>query len=177
METDKGVIGANLRAAQPTTDPQDLARSEMMRLICREADKSFFHFRGNYIGHLKEDETVDYYRQPPSDTLHALDSTPDGLTQAQADERLARDVEKFMAGVRKLLRRPVTEAQLGAMTSLAYNIGIGAFGSSTLLRLFNAGQTDLAAAQFAVWRRAGGKVLQGLVNRRADERRVFEGGA
>lgn len=98
-------------------------------------------------------------------------------TQAQADERLARDVEKFMVGVRKLLRRPVTEAQLGAMTSLAYNIGIGAFGSSTLLRLFNAGQTDLAAAQFAVWRRAGGKVLQGLVNRRADERRVFEGGA
>ena len=79
METDKGVIGANLRAAQPTTDPWDLARSEMMRLICREADKSFFHFRENYIGHLKEDETVDYYRQPPSDTLHALDSTPDGL--------------------------------------------------------------------------------------------------
>lgn len=91
METDKGVIGANLRAAQPTTDPQDLARSEMMRLICREADKSFFHFRGNYIGHLKEDETVDYYRQPPSDTLHALDSTPDGLTPEQAAVRLTRD--------------------------------------------------------------------------------------
>ena len=91
METDKGVIGANLRAAQPTTDPWDLARSEMMRLICREADKSFFHFRENYIGHLKEDETVDYYRQPPSDTLHALDSTPDGLTPEQAAARLARD--------------------------------------------------------------------------------------
>lgn len=91
METDKGVIGANLRAAQPTTDPQDLARSEMMRLICREADKSFFHFRGNYIGHLKEDETVEYYRKSPSDTLHALDSTPDGLTPEQAAARLARD--------------------------------------------------------------------------------------
>ena len=91
METDKGVIGANLRAAQPTTDPQDLARSEMMRLICREADKSFFHFRGNYIGHLKEDKTVEYYRNPPSDTLHALDSTPDGLTPDQAAARLARD--------------------------------------------------------------------------------------
>lgn len=91
METDKGVIGANLRAAQPTTDPWDLAWSEMMRLICREADKSFFHFWENYIGHLKEDETVDYYRQPPSDTLHALDSTPDGLTPEQAAARLARD--------------------------------------------------------------------------------------
>ena len=91
METDKGVIGANLRAAQPTTDPWDLAWSEMMRLICREADKSFFHFRENYIGHLKEDKTVDYYRQPPSDTLYALDSTPDGLTPEQAAARLARD--------------------------------------------------------------------------------------
>lgn len=91
METDKGVIGANFCAAQPTTDPWDLAWSEMMRLICREADKSFFHFRENYIGHLKEDETVDYYRQSPSGTLHALDSTPDGLTPEQAAARLARD--------------------------------------------------------------------------------------
>ena len=84
METDKGVIGANLRAAQPTTDPWDLAWSEMMRLICREADKSFFHFRGNYIGHLKEDETVEYYRQPPSDTLRALDSTQISLVFPRA---------------------------------------------------------------------------------------------
>ena len=34
---------------------------------------------------------MEYYRQSSADTLHALDSTPDGLTQAQADERLARD--------------------------------------------------------------------------------------
>ena len=34
---------------------------------------------------------MEYYRQPPSDTLHALDSTPDGLTLAQAAARLARD--------------------------------------------------------------------------------------
>lgn len=34
---------------------------------------------------------MDYYRQPPSDTLHALDSTPDGLTPEQAAARLARD--------------------------------------------------------------------------------------
>ena len=34
---------------------------------------------------------MDYYRQPPSDTLRALDSTPDGLTPEQAAARLARD--------------------------------------------------------------------------------------
>lgn len=96
-------------------------------------------------------------------------------TQAQADERLARDVDKFMSGVRSRIKRPVTESELGAMTSLAYNIGLDAFGKSTLLRLFNEGKKELAAKQFDVWRRAGGRVLQGLVDRRAVERSVFEG--
>lgn len=98
-------------------------------------------------------------------------------TQGQADERLAQDVDKFLSGVRSRIKRPVTESELGAMTSLAYNIGLDAFGKSTLLRLFNEGKKDLAAKQFDVWRRAGGRVLDGLVKRRAAERRVFEGGA
>ena len=96
-------------------------------------------------------------------------------TQKQADDRLAADVARFLAGVTAALKRPANDYQLGAMVSLAYNIGLGAFIGSTLLRLFNAGQVELAAAQFGAWRRAGGKVVQGLVNRRADERRTFEG--
>ena len=40
---------------------------------------------------------MEYYRQSSTDTLHALDSTPDGLTQAQADERLARDGHNVLA--------------------------------------------------------------------------------
>lgn len=95
-------------------------------------------------------------------------------TQAQADERLSADVEKFMGGVRKLIKRPASDTELGAMTSLAYNIGLGAFERSTLLRFFNAGDKAQAAKQFDVWRRAAGRVMQGLVNRRADERKVFE---
>jgi len=95
-------------------------------------------------------------------------------TQAQADERLARDVEAFQRQVAALIKGKATAAQLGAMTSLAYNIGITAFRNSTLLRLFNAGDIDGAAKQFGAWIRAGGKVLQGLANRRADERRTFE---
>ncbi len=97
-------------------------------------------------------------------------------TQKQADDRLAEDIGKFIGGVAALLKRPATDAQLGAMASLAYNIGLGAFGRSTLLRMFNAGNTAGAAKQFSVWIRAGGRVMQGLINRRADERRVFEGG-
>ena len=40
---------------------------------------------------------MEYYRQSSTDTLHALDSTPDGLTQAQADARLARDGHNVLA--------------------------------------------------------------------------------
>lgn len=96
-------------------------------------------------------------------------------TQAQADDRLAMDIERFMKGVRSVLKQEATDAQLGAMTSLAYNIGVGAFRDSTLLRKFNAGDIAGAAAEFPKWKRAAGKVLQGLVNRRADEQRVFRG--
>lgn len=98
-------------------------------------------------------------------------------TQQQADKRLEQDVTRFVDGVRSVLKRPATDNQLGAMASLAYNVGLANFGKSTLLRLFNAGDITGAAKQFAVWNRAAGKVMQGLVNRRADERRVFEVGA
>jgi lysozyme len=98
-------------------------------------------------------------------------------SQRQADDRLAIDADRFLKGVRSVLRKPATDAQLGAMTSLAYNIGVGAFKDSTLLRKFNAGDIAGAAAEFPKWKRASGKVMQGLVNRRDDEQRVFRGEA
>ncbi|KAF2282418.1 hypothetical protein GH714_044103 [Hevea brasiliensis] len=56
------------------------------------------------------------------------------------------------------------------MVSLAYNIGLGNFTKSTLLRKHNAKCWQCAAAQFGVWRNAGGKVMTGLIRRRAAER-------
>lgn len=94
-------------------------------------------------------------------------------TQAQADERLAQDVSRFLRGVQSVVKRPATDAQIGAMTSLAYNIGVKAFASSTLLRKFNAGDKAGAAAEFPRWNRAAGKVMKGLTNRRLDEQKVF----
>lgn len=96
-------------------------------------------------------------------------------TQQQAEQRLEQDVKRFVDSVRRLLQRPATDKQLGAMASLAYNVGLKRFAESTLLRLFNEGKPELAARQFAVWTLAAGKRMPGLVNRRADEKRVFEG--
>lgn len=96
-------------------------------------------------------------------------------TQQQADDRLLHDVDKFMEGVRAKVTAPVTPNQLGAMTSLAYNIGLMAFAGSTLLLKFNKGNTEGAALQFPNWNRAGGRVMRGLTNRRKYEQAIFEG--
>lgn len=96
-------------------------------------------------------------------------------TQAQADKRLDDDLRRFAGGVFAAVSRSATPSQLGAMISLAYNIGIGAFLSSTLLRKFNAGDVSGAGDQFERWNKAGGKVIQGLTNRRRDELAVYSG--
>lgn len=95
-------------------------------------------------------------------------------TLEQAEERLERDVRRFMDGVTERLERYANPAQVAAMTSLAYNIGLVAFGRSTLLRKFNAGDAKGAAAEFDRWVFAGGKRMRGLERRRADERALFE---
>lgn len=64
--------------------------------------------------------------------------------------------------------------QLAAAVSLAYNIGHTAFCKSTVSRRFNSGDWAGACAAFDMWNRAGGKVLPGLVARRADERALCE---
>lgn len=107
-----------------------------------------------------------------------LDGSPwalgDTITQAQADELLRRDVATAEQWVARLVTLPVTQAQFDALVSLCFNIGASAFERSTLLRLLNDGDIAGAAAQFDRWRLAGGRVLPGLVKRRAKERAMFE---
>jgi GH24 family phage-related lysozyme (muramidase) len=96
-------------------------------------------------------------------------------TQAECDQRFAADLGKFAQGVSAVLTGETSQHQFDAMVSLAYNIGIGAFERSTLLRLHNTGDFDQADAQFAVWNKQAGKVLTGLVHRRAAEAAMYRG--
>jgi lysozyme len=68
---------------------------------------------------------------------------------------------------------PLTQNQYDALVSLTYNIGVGAFKESTLLKKLNAGDYAGAAAQFSVWRKSQGKVMQVLVDHRAHEQEIF----
>ena len=96
-------------------------------------------------------------------------------TQAQADAALAGDVARFACDVEKLIKVSVTQSQFDALVSFAYNIGVGALASSTLLRLLNAGDYDGASKQLALWNKNNGKVMRGLTRRRAAETALFLG--
>jgi lysozyme len=97
------------------------------------------------------------------------------ISEEEAEAMLRADVARFAQGVAERLQVPVTQGQFDALVSLAYNIGLSAFGKSTLLRLLNDSKYSLAAEQFPRWNKAGGKVLSGLTKRRAAERAMFEG--
>lgn len=97
----------------------------------------------------------------------------DTCTQEQADAWLEEEVEQFRRGVRGAVLVPLNDNQLAALTSFAYNCGLAAFRGSTLLRKLNMGDYQGAADQFPVWNRAGNRVVQGLINRRAAERALF----
>lgn len=95
-------------------------------------------------------------------------------TVAQCEARFAAQLDDFAAGVRDALDgAATTQDQFDAMVSLAYNIGIAGFRSSTLLRHHRAGRYDDARAQFAVWNKQAGKVLAGLTKRRAAEAAIY----
>lgn len=95
------------------------------------------------------------------------------ITAQQAEKMLRDDVAKFESGVSSLINAPTTQGQFDAMVSLAYNIGLGNFGKSTLLKKHNSRCYTCAADQFRVWNRANGKVMNGLTKRRAAERQVY----
>lgn len=107
------------------------------------------------------------------------------ITIKQAEELFESDFQKhfnqMLVAVNATARRrgrkrpPVRETHLGAMASFVFNVGMGNFSKSTLLRLYVDGRYDEAGEQFLRWKYAGGRVLKGLVLRRQAERRLFLG--
>jgi lysozyme len=99
----------------------------------------------------------------------------DVWTQAQADQTLETRAIEFMHGVLKLCPALADESpnKLAACTSLAYNIGLGAFGTSTVCKKTKSMEYESAANAFLLWCKAGGKVVRGLENRRRIERATY----
>jgi lysozyme len=107
---------------------------------------------------------------------HTGDDVFDGLvwTQAQADAQLAVDTESAVNCVNAQVTVTLTQPEFDSLCDFAYNVGCGAFTSSTLLALLNQSQFVLAAREFDRWDYAGGKQVAGLLRRRQAETSEFK---
>jgi lysozyme len=98
----------------------------------------------------------------------------DKITQERANELFEIIAKEFADKVAPLVKSLVTPNQFAALTSFAYNAGIGNLRSSTLLRKVNANPNDPTIdLEFKKWDKAGGKVLAGLTKRRAAESKLY----
>lgn len=99
----------------------------------------------------------------------------DVCTEEQAEQWLIEDTLEASRAIQKLVKVPLSVNQYAALLSFTFNLGGAALERSTLLRLLNEKQYEAACDQLINWVYAGGKKLQGLVNRRKDEQRVWNG--
>lgn len=97
------------------------------------------------------------------------------ITKDQAEKMLMDEYLQCESQVAKLITVPLKQHQLDALVSFVYNLGSGQLLGSTLRRKLNSGDYQGAAMEFDKWVFAKGKKLIGLVNRRAAERKMFEG--
>ena len=95
------------------------------------------------------------------------------ITQEAVDSLLSSGVMQYERGVTSLLKVTVNQNQFDALVDFAYNLGVNALAGSTLLKKLNARDFAGAADEFPKWNKAGGRVLNGLVKRRAAERSLF----
>lgn len=95
------------------------------------------------------------------------------ITEAEADQLLQQDLERFEAAVEDAVEVEINENQFSALVSFSFNLGAGSLFRSTLLKLLNQGEFEKAAQEFPRWNQAGYQPLLGLTRRRLAERALF----
>lgn len=134
---------------------------------------------------LREDGMIEAYPDPGSGgepwTI-GWGSTGAGIgpgtvwTKAQCDTRFANDLAEYAAEVARAIGdAPTSQAQFDALVSFHYNTG--AIGRATLAAKHRAGDHFGAAAEFARWKFAGGRAMNGLVRRRGEEAALYRSGS
>lgn len=103
------------------------------------------------------------------------------MSRAQAMADMRAELEMIAEQVLDVCTLQPNENELAAMTSLAYNIGMGrdlpggpaGFRTSTVLRAHNRGDKHAAARAFGLWNKAKGQVMAGLERRRRAESALY----
>ena len=98
------------------------------------------------------------------------------VTRDQAVEMMAREMRKAMVDLCQVCHVPLNTQMMAALEDFIYNLGVGNFNSSTLLRKINAKDWEGAAQEFEKWDHAGGVEIAGLLRRRKAEEALFDQG-
>ena len=97
-------------------------------------------------------------------------------SRAECDALEAGHIESHGLGLLECLQKPIGQPQYEALASWVFNVGVGAACGSTIVRQINAGEPkEVYCRGLLAWNKAGGKVVNGLTNRRqAEMRRCLE---
>lgn len=98
---------------------------------------------------------------------------PERWTESEADLALRAGLTQAQHDVLENVKVALTVGQLDACTDFVYNLGIGNFENSTLLKKVNSEDWPGAYFEFGRWVHAGGQILPGLVKRRTVEQQWF----
>jgi len=100
--------------------------------------------------------------------------TDDPITEAQAMGLLKEQLKYYEEGVNRYVKTKVTQSQFNALVSFIYNVGIGNFKNSTLLKKVNQDPNDKTIAhEFKRWNKCKGRILKVLTKRRCKESQVY----
>jgi lysozyme len=96
------------------------------------------------------------------------------ISEARATQLLQNVLKTFEKHVDSYTRDDITQSQFDALVCFAYNVGVGALKSSTLLKLVNTNPSEpLIKNEFLKWNKAAGRVLKGLTKRREAEANLY----
>jgi GH24 family phage-related lysozyme (muramidase) len=96
------------------------------------------------------------------------------ITRTEAERILSNDIGQFSVGIRHLVAGvDLNDNQFSALVSFAYNVGLGNFRKSSVYRAVMSGDFMAVPRRLALWIKAGGRSLNGLIKRRDSEARLF----
>lgn len=97
----------------------------------------------------------------------------DIISQEQADLFLLQDLKPTEICINENVKVVINQNQFNSLSSFIFNVGVNAFSKSTLLKKLNSGDYSGAANEFMRWVYDNGRFVQGLFNRREDEKNLF----
>lgn len=93
----------------------------------------------------------------------------DTITRENAQKLLGERLREHADDMISCINVPLTQNEFDAYLDFTYNVGATKFCRSTLAKKLNAGDYTGACNELLKWNKANGKILSGLMNRRAKE--------